>query len=106
MGAAACFGEAVAVAADDHAVLQDDAIADPAEFADYGVRVRAKIVADVDTLVNHNLGMEYGVFSDGDPVADNGVRTDGCAFADLSRRRYHRERMDTGLRTRRLIEQS
>ena len=41
------LGEAESVGADDDAVLQEDVVADPAILADYRVRMRKEIVADL-----------------------------------------------------------
>ena len=60
------LGEAESVAADHHAVLQDHAIADAAELAHDGVRVRVEIVADLRALIDHDVRMQHGVASDSD----------------------------------------
>ena len=62
--AVALFGEAEAVAADDYAILKDDAIADLAELADHGVGMCEEVVADARTLVNRDMAVQSGIAAD------------------------------------------
>src|SRR5579872_3731148 len=78
----ASLGETVAVAAHHHAVLKDDAVADAAKLAHHGMRVCAKIVANLNAFVDDDLRMQHGVSADRDALADHGVGADGCSFTD------------------------
>src|SRR6516162_3562803 len=51
------LGETEAIAADDHAVLENDAVADPAEFTDHGVGVGQKVISNLHTIVENHVGM-------------------------------------------------
>ena len=48
------LGEAEAIAADDRAILQDDAIADAAEFANHSVGMGEEMIADFRAAINGN----------------------------------------------------
>ncbi len=78
----ALFGVAEAVGADDGAVLQDDAIADAAVFADDGVGVGEEVVADFGALVDGDEAVEDGVVADLDVFVDEAVGADVGAFGD------------------------
>src|ERR1035438_1625844 len=52
--AVGAFGEAEAVAAHHHAVLQRHAMADAAEFAHRGMRMRQEIVADLRPFIDRS----------------------------------------------------
>ena len=64
MAAVGALGEAEAVAAHHHAILQSHPIADAAKFAHRGMRVRQKIVADLRAFVDHDMGMNHRVAAD------------------------------------------
>ena len=87
-GAVLAFGEAEAVGSDDDAVLQNDAIADTAKFADHGVRVREEIVSDLRAAIDGDGAVEDGVLADDDVVVDEAVgadvrvRSDFCGCGD------------------------
>ena len=81
-GAVFLFGVAEAVGADDGAVLQDDAIADAAVFADDGVGMGEEIVADFGALVDGDEAVEDGVVADLDVFIDEAVGADVGAFGD------------------------
>ena len=77
------LGKAKAVAADDDAVLQDDAISDLAEFADHGVGVREKIIADAGALVDGDEAVQNGVAADLGIFFHDAIGADVRACADL-----------------------
>src|SRR4029077_6928918 len=58
------LGEAEAISADDDAVLQDDAIAEDAEFAADGVGMRKEIVANLRPAIDRDAAMKHGVAAD------------------------------------------
>ena len=60
---AACivFRKAEAVAAHDHAILQDYIVADPAELPHGRVRVRQEIVPDLRAFVDHDVRVQYRI---------------------------------------------
>ena len=76
------FGVAEAVGADDGAVLENDAIADAAIFADDGVGVGEEVVADFGALVDGDETVEDGVVADLDVFVDEAVGADVGAFGD------------------------
>ena len=55
VGAVGALGETESVAAHHHAVLQDHAVADAAELAHRGVRMRQEIVADLGAFIDHHV---------------------------------------------------
>src|SRR5262249_42627376 len=70
------LGESESVPPDDGAVLQRHTMTDAAEFANYSVRVREEIVADLGALINHGMRMQHCVAADGDSLADHRERAD------------------------------
>src|SRR5262245_23620806 len=104
-GTVLLFGEAETVAADDYAVLENDAVAYAAVFADDGVGVREEVVADPrpaierDETVQHGISTERNAFVHKAVRTDVRARTDCCGFGD------DRRGMDAGRVLRRLIEE-
>src|ERR1700674_196711 len=49
------FGEPETVGANDHAILQQHVIPQPAMFADYGVSVSQEVIADFHPTINHHV---------------------------------------------------
>src|SRR6185437_2063989 len=86
--------EAKAVAADYHAILQDNAMADLAPFADGNVTVREKIVPDARAAINADKTMQHCVRADDDILVDKAVRTNVSASADSGGLGNHRSRMN------------
>jgi len=82
-GAVFLFGEAEAVAADDGAILQDDAMAEAAVFADDGMRVSEEAVADFCAAVNRDETVQDGVAANLHVFVDVAIRADVGAFADV-----------------------
>ncbi len=82
-GAVFAFREAEAVGSDDGAVLENDAIADAAKFADDGVRMREEIVADADAAIEGDGTVEHGVLADDDVFINETVRADVSVGADF-----------------------
>src|SRR6267143_863036 len=76
------LGEAEAVAADDDAILQDDAITDAAKLAHHCVGVRKEIIANARAAINRNGAVEYSVAADLNVLVDETVGADVCAFSD------------------------
>ncbi len=67
------FGEAEAVGANHHAILQENVVTDAAILADDALGVREKIVADPDSAVDHDVGQKYGRVADGYVLANHDV---------------------------------
>ncbi len=76
-------GKAEAVASDDGAILQEYAAADAAMFADAGMRVREKIVANCRAAINRDKAVKHGVAPDLDVVSNIAVRAKVCPSADF-----------------------
>src|SRR3989338_2524459 len=70
-------GEAVAVAADDGGVLQNDAMSQLTMLAHYRVRVRHEVVADAGPAVDGDETVQAGAVADLDVVVNKTVRADG-----------------------------
>ncbi len=75
-------GESEAVTADDDAILQQDAMADAAIFADTGVGVGEKIVADARAAINRNEAVQDSVIANGDIFIHEAVGADMRSRAD------------------------
>src|SRR5260221_5368718 len=73
-GAVFLFGEAEAIGADDHSVLEQHAIADAAVFPDNGMGVGEEIVADSDSTIDGNKTVQHGVGADGNAFVNEAVR--------------------------------
>ncbi len=76
------LGEAQAVATDNHAVLEDDAVADPAVLADYRVGVSKEVIADFGATINRDETMQDRVLAKLGFFIDEAVRSDVRAFGD------------------------
>src|SRR5579872_943442 len=76
------FCESKAIAAHDHAILQQHIISQPAVLADDGVSVCQEVVSDLHATVNDNMGQQHGIFPDLDLFVDHHVGPDVCTFAD------------------------
>jgi hypothetical protein len=97
-----CFSrEAEAVAADDHSVLQQDAVSDAAVLADARVRVSEEIVADFRAAIDRDEAVQYGVRADLDIFGNVAVRADVCAGSYFGGRSDHSGSMDAGCILRR-----
>src|SRR5208282_4114144 len=70
------LGETEAVGADDHAVLQQDVVADAAVFAHRSMSVSEEIVADGHSSVDHHMSQQHGIRPDRHIFVDHHVRTD------------------------------
>ena len=103
-GAVALFGETKAICADDDSVLEDDAIADLAEFAHDGMGVREEVVADAGALINGDMAVEDGVAADVGVFFDDAIGADVRASANFGRFGDESGGMEAGLITRSLIE--
>lgn len=98
-GAVGIFCVAEAVAADDDSVLQNDAVADFAEFADDGVSVGEEVSTDAHAAINSDETVQDGVFTEDCVFLDETVRADMRAGGDSGGRRDHRG----GVNTRRVF---
>src|SRR6266404_4254847 len=94
-GAIFLLGEAEPVSTDNDAVLQDDAIANAAEFANDGVSVREEIVADLRAAINCNGAVKHGVAPDVSVFVDETVRADVRVIPDARAFRDDGGRMDS-----------
>ena len=81
------------------------AIADAAELAHRGVRVRQEIVADLGAFVDHDMRMQDRVAADAHALADHGKRADRAVLADLGGGRDVGQRVDARRGPRRLVEE-
>src|SRR5205085_2805036 len=95
-GTVLLFGEAETIAADDHTILQDDAIADAAMFAHDSVSVREKMIPDFCAAINSHKAVEDGVIADGDVFIDKTIRSDVRGCANPGGIRDHRRGMNAG----------
>src|SRR5580658_5123823 len=86
-GAVFLLGEAETVAADNGAVLQDDAVSDAAEFADHGMGVREEVIANACALVNGDEAVQNRVAADVGIFSDQAVRSNVGTCADFGRLR-------------------
>src|SRR5260370_36267026 len=75
-------GEAETVSADDDAVLQDDAVADGAEFAHHGVGMREEIAANAHAAIKRDEAVQDGVFTDVHILIHETIRPDVRADSD------------------------
>src|SRR5579864_513217 len=79
------FSETESVSADYHTILQNDVVSDPAKLADDGIRVREKVVADLHSAINHDMGEQNRVASDLHSFIDDDVWPEVRALADSCR---------------------
>src|SRR5713226_8308747 len=61
--AAGLTGEAETISSNDDAVLQDDAVANSAEFAHDGVGMREEIAANAYAAIKRDEAVQHGVFT-------------------------------------------
>ncbi len=90
VGAVGPLREAEPVAADDGAVLDDDAIADPHPLANRDARVEDAVVANLRLPADHDVRIDDGARADSCAFADHRERTDGRTFAELHAFAEHR----------------
>ena len=98
------LGEAKTIGAYDYAVLEQDVVTEVAEFPDYGMGVRKKIVAYGYSAIDDYVGQEDSVVSDYAVFVNDYVRTDVRVLADAGRGMNDRGGMDSGSVARRLVE--
>ena len=89
------FRKAEAVGADHRTVLQEDVVAEAAEFADHGVGVSEEIVTDAGSAIDDDVGKKDGIVSDDGVGVDDHVRAEVRALADLGRGMNDRGGMDS-----------
>ena len=94
----AAADEAVAVAADDHAVLQDDAIADGDALAERHVGVDHAVGADPGARADRHVREDDGVVADRRALPDRHERADRDAVADARIAGDRRQRVHAGRR--------
>ena len=105
MRAVGALGEAEAVSADYHPILQDHAVSDPAELSHGRVRMGQEIVADACAFVNDRVRMQHRIAPDAHALADHRERPDGGALAENRCFGDERQRMNAGRRPGRLVEE-
>src|SRR5712692_971291 len=76
------FRETESVSTNDHAVLENHAVADAAEFADNGMRVGKKAVADLHAAVDGDEAMQHRIAADSRFLVDETIRTDVRSLSD------------------------
>src|SRR5205085_2782671 len=74
--------KAEAVGADDHTVVEDDAVADAHAFADARLRVNDAVVADARTGTDRDVRVDDRARADRRPGADGDERPDRYVDAD------------------------
>jgi hypothetical protein len=89
------FREAKAIPPNNCPVLENYAVSDTAEFADDGVRVGEKVVADLSTTVDSHETMQDGVPADDRLFVDKTIGADMCSLPDVGSLGNHGGRMDT-----------
>ena len=105
MAVVGALRESEAVATDDHAVLEDYTVSDPAIFADYGVGMRRELVANDCALVDNGVRMQDGITANYYVFTDGHKRADCRACSDPRGSRDRGGGMYAGFRTRRLVKQ-
>ena len=104
--AVGALGESEAIAADDHAVLQNHAMADAAELAHHGMGMRQEIVADLRAFVDHDVRMQHGVRGRSTTFSPTATKAPMDAPSPIRRRCGNRRRRVNARRgPRRLVEQ-
>src|SRR5208283_4549835 len=99
------LGEAEAVGAYDHRVLQDYVIAELAVLAHYGVSVRKEVVADSCSAIDRDVREQDGVVADLDILGDDHVRAEVSVLAELRCGMNDSGWVNSGGVSRRLIEE-
>ena len=77
--------EAEAVAADDHAVLQEDVVAEDAELTYHSVGMGEEAVADSCSAIDDDVRQQHGVVADDDIVVDHDIGADVSVLRRSSR---------------------
>ncbi len=77
------FGEAKAVGANDHAVLQNDIVTNTAMFPHDSMSVGEEIVTDACPSIDHNMGEQNGIVADDGALINHNVGTEMGIRADL-----------------------
>src|SRR5438067_10336155 len=90
--------ETVAVAADDHAVLQDDAMANRHALANGDVRMNDAVVADTRARSNGDVRIDDRAIANRGALADRDERTDGHAGSERRIAGDRGHRVHAGLR--------
>src|SRR5712691_6984287 len=89
-------GETETVSSDDDTVLQDDAVADSAEFAHHGVGMSEEIGADAYAAIKRDETVQHGVFTDVDVLIHETIGPDVRAPSDSRRGSNSRRWMNPG----------
>ena len=92
--------EAVAVGADHRAVLDDHAVADDDALADGHVRVNDAVVADDGAVADAHIRIDHRAIADARAAADRRKRPDRDVLAEHGVGRHCAERVDAGRRMR------
>ena len=98
VGPVAAAHEAVAVAADHHTVLQDDAIAEGHAFANRDVRVDDAVRADARTGADRHVGVDDRSIANCGALADRHKRRDRHVCPERGIARDGGHRVNTGRR--------
>src|SRR5260370_3965432 len=81
-GPVVLFRETESVSPNDHAVLENHAVADAAEFADNGVRVGKKAVTDLYAAIDGDEAVQHRIATDSRFLVDETIRTDVRSLSD------------------------
>src|SRR5882762_5988653 len=87
--------ESESIAPNDHAILQDHSISDPAVFPHHGLRMRQELVSYFYVFIEGHQAMKHGVSPNFHAFIDETVGPDVGAFADPCRFGHHRRRMNS-----------
>src|SRR5271154_1617311 len=99
------LGEAKTIRADDGAILQDDAVADAAMFANHGMRVGEEMVADFCAVIDGNEAVQNGCRANFHLFIDKAVRADVRAFGDTRGGGDYGGGMDAGVVVRGMMKE-
>src|SRR2546430_13114347 len=77
--------ESESIAPNDHAILQDHSISDPAVFPHHGLRMRQELVSYFHIFIEGHQAMKHGVSPNFHSFIDEAVGPDVGAFADPCR---------------------
>ena len=104
-GTVLAFGETEAVGSNDDAVLQRDAIAHAAKFADDGVGMSEEVIANLCSAINGDEAVKNGVIADDHVFVHETVRANMSVRADFCARCDNGGGMNAGRVCRRLVKE-
>src|SRR6266436_903841 len=85
--------ESESIAPNDHAILQDHSISDPAAFPHHGLRMRQELVSYFYVFIEGHQAMTHGLSPNFHSRLDEAAGPGVGAFADPCRFSHHRRRM-------------